>query len=360
MIRGPVLPQARERLWSVVAPRLDLVEPGLVLVAEGFDCSDGHLGVVDGLARDALGAPVLVILAVEGDGLLAARTLGAAAFLDRVGGALAAAIPEANFVPGCRGRVVVVGAEAAATGIAALRHIAADNVHACVLEPFRIAGVERFAVRWLERSPVLPGSASPVSVAAAAEPAAAEFVVPEAHRRHWSLLGRICERLDPEVLLDGSRFSRRITWRGRPLASVLVEAEGLIGVGASGERSPLAHERDVRTFADGILRTYLAVRDPEVRPPSIDPTRSPSDSATGNPQGGSSSPATSRPLSRHALQNSLRSSLASARLSPEEYSALGGSTGPVGHGTGSSAAADDVARIVAAQERPWTPDSGLG
>lgn len=41
MIRGPVLPNARERLWALVASRLAVVEQGLELVESGLDCSHG-------------------------------------------------------------------------------------------------------------------------------------------------------------------------------------------------------------------------------------------------------------------------------------------------------------------------------
>ena len=105
MIRGPVLPQSREALWALVVGRLEVIERGLTLVGEGFDCSDGQLGLVDALARDAAGAPVLLVLAIEGDALLLARTIAAADFLHRAGESLGAALPEAAFCSGAQGRV---------------------------------------------------------------------------------------------------------------------------------------------------------------------------------------------------------------------------------------------------------------
>ena len=104
MIRGPVLPQLRESLWALVANHLDSIESGLVLAMKDLDCSDGQLGPIDGLARDANGAPVLVLLAVEADALLTARVLGAIEFLGRVGDSLATAIPEGSFRAGAVGR----------------------------------------------------------------------------------------------------------------------------------------------------------------------------------------------------------------------------------------------------------------
>src|SRR5687768_16439437 len=80
MIRGPVLPQSRDSLWALVANHLDSIESGLVLAMKDLDCSDGQLGPIEGLARDANGAPVLVLLAVENDALLSARVLRAIEF----------------------------------------------------------------------------------------------------------------------------------------------------------------------------------------------------------------------------------------------------------------------------------------
>ena len=64
MIRGPVLPTKRDSLWSLVSTRLDRLESGLTLALESFECGDAALGSVEGLARDAMGGPVLVMLAV--------------------------------------------------------------------------------------------------------------------------------------------------------------------------------------------------------------------------------------------------------------------------------------------------------
>ncbi len=337
MIRGPVLPQVRERLWAIVAPRLQVVEQGLELIDTAFDCSNGQLGPVDCLARDALGAPVLVLLAVEGDMLLTARALSAIEFLDRVGSALPAAIPEARLVPGARGRVVVIGTEASTALLSSLRRVNSSRLQTCMLEPFRLAGEERFAVRW--SMPLLAGDEH-------ARPAATseEFAVPEGHKACWAALHRICERLDPEVLVEGERFARRITWRGHRLGEVLVRAEGLIGVVPGAAEIVLAEARDVRSFADRLLRGYLTAREPGAG----------STGGSASVREGLSSPSSAnRAEARAASHASIRSTLAAARLSPEEYSALGGpDSGP---GAVSAGAADDVARIVAAQESPWPP-----
>src|SRR5688572_18858763 len=141
MIRGPALSQPQPRLaaWGQIVDRLDTIERGLVLVLEGVDCSGGRFGLVDGLARDAMGAPVLLLAAVDGDGELAARAHAACEFLARVGNSLAAAVPEANLSPGARGRVLVVADDSANTSLELLRRLPLPGLHVCKLNPFRIA-----------------------------------------------------------------------------------------------------------------------------------------------------------------------------------------------------------------------------
>ena len=154
MIRGPVLPQGRERLWALVAQRLAVIETGLELVSETLDCSGDRHGAIEGLCRDASGAPVLVALAVDGDAMLLPRILAAAEFLDRVGVGFAAAVPEGTFCPDARPRLLVVGTEASTDAMRTLLRVGLPELEACRLEPFRLAGSERFAVRWLDARPV--------------------------------------------------------------------------------------------------------------------------------------------------------------------------------------------------------------
>lgn len=332
MIRGPVLPQQREALWSLVSGRLEVLERGLVLVFEGLDCSGGQFGPVDGLARDVSGAPVLVVLATEGDALLAARVMGAVEFLERLGDALAQALPEAGLAAGATGRVVVVGAEAVWGALEKVRRMALRNVQVCCLESFRIAGSERFAVRWLP---------SVVGVAAEA-PAPPEFAVPQDAQGHWQVLQGICQRLDPMVRLEGDRFVRRIRWRASTLGEVRVVAGRLQGVDDAGASHDLVSPRSVHTFGDRLLRAFVRVTGLNQSAAGVESTTR--DSAPRLAVSGrSASP----------RGESLRSALASAQLSPEEYSALGGPASAAGGDTEGAVTADDVVRIVSAQEGTW-------
>ena len=343
MIRGPVLPQLRDSLWSLVSRRLDAIERGLTLVVEGLDCSGGQLGAVDGLARDAMGGPVLVLLAVDGDALLSARVLSACEFLTRVGDSLATAVPEASFCGGIGGRVLVVGTEASATSLELLRRLPLPAIQVCRLEPFRLAGTERFAVRWLSAE----GTASSPRPAVAPTP---EFNVSKERSRDWATLRSLCERIDPGVRIDGDRFWRRITWSGRLLGEVWSVEGELRAVTADGMQSTLSGAGEIRAFADQLMRQYMKVAgiaSGNASPEGAGATKSREAKHRGAP-GGRSVPVT-------AGEESLRSSLAAARLSPEEYSALGGSAMLSGGSTAGAALADDAARIVAAQEGPWPP-----
>lgn len=342
MIRGPVLPQLRDSLWSLVSRRLDAIERGLTLVVEGLDCSGGQLGQVDGLARDAMGGPVLVLLAVDGDALLSARVLSACEFLTRVGDSLVTAVPEANFCGGIGGRVLLVGTEASATSLELLRRLPLPAFQVCRLEPFRLAGTERFAVRWLSAD----GTASAPRSAVAPTP---EFNVSRERSRDWATLRSLCERIDPGVRIDGDRFWRRITWSGRLLGEVWSVEGELRAVTADGVQSTLSGAGEIRAFADQLMRQYMKVAG------VASGNASPEEGATRSRDARHRGASGGRSGSGKAGDESLRSSLAAARLSPEEYSALGGSAMLSGGGAAGAALADDAARIVAAQEGPWPP-----
>lgn len=375
MIRGPVLPQLRDSLWSLVSSRLERIETGLTLVLESLDCSDGELGAIEGLARDSAGGAVLVMIAVEGDALLSARALSAGQFLQRVGDALVRAVPEANFCPGVPGRVLLVGTESAA---AAIKHVCAlpiVGLHACALEPFRAAGRERFAVRWLATLPMIADAAAgriaqkqaiaqnqagvipatdrglpAESMVVGSSLQLPEFVVPPQRTELWEAVVSICQRIDSAVVIHGDRFSRTISWNGNPLGDVRTVGGALVASSATGVVRDLRESRDVRRFGDQLLRAY--VRHAEL---DLDLGRSGSrmeqSANCDHIHSRSTAPADSNgrfAATRHAVGDrmgssngeSLRSSLAAAKLSPEEYSALGDPASVAGTITDGSVAKD--------------------
>lgn len=249
MIRGPVLPKVRDSLWSLLSPRLEQLESGLTLVHEPLECGDAALGVVDGLARDAVGGPVAVMLALEGDTLLPARALAADRFLHRVGPALAQAVPEANFAHGVLGRVLVVGTEASAGLIDEVCALPLQSLMACTLEPFRVDGVERFAVRWVH-------GGSDAAEAPASQGGAAGFVAPAGREALWEEVQRLSARIDPAVEFSGDRFSRKILWNGYLLGELRTTDGALIARAATGLVLGIHDARDVRRFGDQMMRAF--------------------------------------------------------------------------------------------------------
>jgi hypothetical protein len=289
-----------------------------------------------------MGGPVLVLLAVDGDALLSARVLSACEFLTRIGDSLVTAVPEANFCCGVGGRVLLVGTEASAASLELLRRLPLPAFQVCRLEPFRLAGTERFAVRWLSAE----GTAPAPKLAAAPTP---EFNVAKERSRDWATLRSLCERIDPGVRIDGDRFWRRITWSGRLLGEVWSVEGELRAVTADGLQSTLSGAGEIRAFADQLMRQYMKAAD--VASGRASPEPASAEAGGGKHRGAPGG----RSSSVKAGDESLRSSLAAARLSPEEYSALGGSAMLSGGGAAGAALADDSARIVAAQEGPWPP-----
>lgn len=325
MIRGPILPQVREGLWPLVASRLDAIEAGLHLLHEHIDCGASQLGPVEGLLRDAGGAPVLLVVAADGDPLLPGRVLAALDFAERLGPSLAAALPAAGFLPGAAGRVLVVGSSAGLAPLSVLLRLAPAGLAVCQLEPFRIAGAEHFAVRWL----VLGRAAAGQSSAESTGPSAPEFAVPTAALPVWQWLDGWLQRLDPELRRDGDRYSRRLSWHGQVLGRLLVQGGVLVGQAADGMSVPLLTLADARAFGDRLLRRHGELVEQSAGMPGLGK------------------------LAVRAADESLRASLRSARVSAEEYSALGGPVRHAGGETEDAGGARDGGRIVGAETAPW-------
>lgn len=337
------MPHMRDGLWALVSGRLEQIERGLTLVMEALDCSGGQLGLVEGVARDAVGAPVLVVLALDGDPLLASRVLSAADFLQRVGDGLSGALPEAGFSPGLEGRILVIGTDVSTNALEQLRRLPAVGLQICRLEPFRVGSSERFAVRYL--------SASTADVVRAAAAAVPDFVVPGEARDSWRALHDLCLRIDPGVRIDGDRYWRRVTWQGQVLGEVRQVGGALRAFTADGRERAIQSASDVRGFGDQLLRRYALLAG-----------LSSESGESGDADAGAAS--ARHPAARQAAGgrgatsrggDGLRASMVAARVSPEEFSALGSPASAVGGEAGGAATADDVARLVAAQENPWPP-----
>lgn len=357
MIRGPIIPQSRDALWSFVSGRLHAIQPGLTLVFDGFDCADVEFGAIEGLARDADGAPVLVLLARDGDPLLAPRALAAAAFLERVGDGLALAIPEGGFRSGLTGRALVVAVAGASADVRPLVRQSSASLQVCALEPFRVAGKERFAVRWLRDVPrpaaAVPAAESAPVVAVApavVAPAPVADPVPAPVQALWSRLEELCRRIDQDIHIDDEGDRRRIAWHGQTLAEVRASADALHGTLPDGSVCALSAPADVGAFSNRLLRGYsrLAGLVFEKR-------------AAGAP-GPDEDAAAHRAAANRAGRDGrdgLRAAAAAARLTPEEHSALGAPTSAVGEAVERAAMASDLARIAAAQGKGFGANGGV-
>src|SRR5690606_7557348 len=150
------------------------------------------------------------------------------------------------------GRVLLVGTESAAGMIRQVCELPIVGLHACTLEPFRIGGRERFAVRWLATPSQVPPAKQTSSdvfgddVSAprptVAEPGTGsarcgvspEFVVPAQRLSLWHALLSICDRMDSAVIVHGDRFSRSISWNGKSLGEVRSVGSSLVASSATG------------------------------------------------------------------------------------------------------------------------------
>jgi len=298
MIRGPVQPMTRDGLMQLLRERADLLEHGLRIVSEAIDCSRGVLGPIDALARDAGGAPVLLFVAEPHDEVLVPRVLAAHRFVERNGASLARAMPEVDVRFGQPFRCFVVGADLDSDLIEAMSRLRLPNLEIYELELFLVGAQERCVVR--SRTPAI----GPVPTLDAAVPAVARTI--------WDAIVSLVTRIDPAIHLDGDRFSRRATYRGRVLCEFWCVDDHVFASLPGTTPRLMQDGDDLRQFGDQAMRRFLALlseRDALVG----------SMLARSELGAGTSTAAAGRDLSLATL----RASLSASRLSREEYSALG-------------------------------------
>jgi hypothetical protein len=298
MICGPTLVNGREGLRQLLRERAGMIEHGLRLLQEDLDCGQGR--AIDGVGRDAVGRAVLVLVGDAGDCGLPARVLQAQAFCLRNAEALERALPELGiaFVPF---RILVIGQAFDRFVLDALEGLRVPELTVCELEPFRIGGQDKIAVR------MLCGGTASGELDAGAEAGL---------RARWSELLSLLTRLDPAVRVVGDRFARRAALRGRNLCEFWCADGQLFGVVPGAAPRPLRGSVDLRAFGDAVLRRYLELNE------------HPMESGNGPARSGPV-PAENRgsgPELRSRTLDALRQSLQATRLTHEEYSALGGPT----------------------------------
>lgn len=247
MIRGPVIPLTRDGLWRLLEQRPEVVERGLRVVAEALEFGRLEAAYVDGLLRDASGAPVLVFVADDREGALPARVLGAHSFWQRHASGILRALPEAALLDAGRCRLLVVGACLPADLVALLTRLAVPELEILEIDTILVGGQERLVVRSL-LAPAAP-TAGPVpldpSIGAAAVALLAAFE-------------SLASALDPRVRIDGDRFSRRASFDGRTLAECWFAAGAVHGAVDGDQGRVLQGAADVRALGDRIARRYLA------------------------------------------------------------------------------------------------------
>lgn len=293
MIYGPIVPLTRDSIRRLVCERPELLERGLRFELADLDVSRGRLGSIDALCRDAAGGAVLVIVTEPGDLAVVARVANAIGFVRRNARAMARALPglEARLGDACR--CFVVGADIGDAVVEDLRRLGLAELEILGIEPFRVGKDEHLAIRQQH-------------AATAGKPDGDELG--PAVRQLWSQLLALLSRIDPAVVIDGDRYSRRVSCHGRQLCEFwLLDDRIEAGIAGGGVRTLAGHD-DVRAFVDSVLRCLLG-RPVEARAP-------------GQPEAKEPALPASRALLPGTL-GSLRASLSASRLTREEYSALG-------------------------------------
>jgi hypothetical protein len=294
MIQGPVLPLSRTGLWRLVRERPELLERGLRLCVEDLELGTAGLGVVDGLLRDAGGAPVLVLATDDRDGTLVARVLAAHEFWHRNLGSMARALPEANLRDSAPCRLLVLGSGIAPSTLAALERQRLDGLEIVEIEAFHVGEQERLCVR--RHRPT--GGCPPFDAG-----------IDDTARALLTALAELLPRLDPRIQVAGDRFARWASHEGRQLCEFWF-ADQRVHAALSGEPPrELRSSADVRTFVDQVARRHLATI-------AV---------AGGAPRAAASEPGAEPPPAGRGARGieSLRASLAHARLTREEWTALG-------------------------------------
>jgi len=227
------------RTWAHSA--LHGLEHGLAAVAEGLDCGGGAGEL---LARDALGAPVVVVIACAADRTVAARVAAAHEFLARNPAVAARILPDSGFDPRLAPRILVLSAGIASHVLDALRRLAIDGLEVLEIEGFQLGDQPRVAVRRLLGS-VLP------------EPAIA--ALGEALAAAWSALGAMLARIDPTLFVDGDRHARRLLVGGRALASYRIEGGAILAQVPGGAVHRIHDTEGAMGFVDTVLRRHASL-----------------------------------------------------------------------------------------------------
>ena len=263
MISGPIVPTNGEGLLALLQSDPARIETGLRLVATGLEL-DGGL-VVDALGCDALGHPVVIVLAEEGDATthrelpahpgevatadVLVRVVTLHRWFVRYARYLSGLIPGVAFPAGANVRILVLGVRVDAAVVAGIRGLALPDVQLLQVDVFRIAGRTCFGVDELTSGDRVDERFG--------LPAA--FLIDDRHGSIATLLLDLLRKLDSTLEVRGDRYGRRFYCRGTFLAELRMQQQGLTIRLGEGSARPLTTQADVAAWFDRVARRYIEI-----------------------------------------------------------------------------------------------------
>ena len=312
MISGPTIPRTADGVRDLIQRHLGVAERGLSLVVEDLDL--GHGCEVEGLARDAAGAPVLVFGSVPANARsLSMRVLNALAWFRSHGRFLVSEYKDHGLDPAAPVRLLVLGLDFLADTVRDLQSLALEGLQVHQFCSFTVGGELRVGVTQL-----LGGEGQAEAQAGAPEQESTMFQVPSGMppgpgADRCARFLDLVQRMDPRLTASGDRFSRQINLGGSHLAELYV-ADHTPRVRVHGDGVyTLDSTDDCLAVVDRLVRQLLAAETPPPSPtlatPRLATPEGPADRHEGLDEG------------RFSLEP-IRQSVAAASVSRDEHSAL--------------------------------------
>ncbi len=253
MISGPIIPRTGECLWELLNQDPSLIERGLQVVRGDLVLDEGL--VIDALARDASGGPVLLFCAADtGAGFeerrLPGRIREACDWFVRNWRVLATALPDCAIRLNDPPRLIAVGFEFSDVCLERLR-----DPEFAELSVYRFEGVFIDGQRHIGVTPVFGKAIEEMT--SSAVPVGIRDV--DLGARCGQFL-EIMARLDPDLRIEGDRFSRRFFSSAGFLAELRYDGDSLLIATASDEARIVQTEEDIEDVVDRVLRCYLEGR----------------------------------------------------------------------------------------------------
>lgn len=255
VIAGPSVPRTVQELEAIAFRQADTLEWGLEALASDFDLGDVGRAAV--LARDAVGAPVLVFVDDPAGPPVTLNAARVHAHLVANAWLLQRVFPHR--LPTRLGdglRVLVLGYGFDALGLAALRALALPDLTVLEVHEWSLGGQITTATRAVFSRPTRADATfSPPSGIDARDAAALAS----------ELLSWLA-RLDTDVVIDGDRFARHVRARGRPLCTVVWHDGAPWVLLPDGARHTLHGRADAIAAMDSIMRLFREALTPTREP----------------------------------------------------------------------------------------------